>query len=60
MIIIPKLYCPLRLKAYQPTAGLTFTFLHTEVKDHLAILGVTCGHHVEAPAIVVFLDQDYS
>ena len=58
-IIILGLLKPLRVLAYELTAGLTSTCLPTKVKDHLANLGLMCGQHVEFPSLG-FLDQDYS
>jgi hypothetical protein len=49
----------LRVKVYQPTASIMFTYLQTEVNGHPASLGVTCGQHVESPAVVCFLDHNY-
>ena len=56
IIIIPRLRCSLRAKAYQLTAGLTCTCLQIEVKYHQANLRVTCGQHDESPGVVDFLD----
>ena len=42
---------PLRgARAYQPTAGLTFTCAQTEVNDNPVSLRVTYGQHVEPPS----------
>ena len=50
------LYSPLRVRAYQPTAGLVSISLQTEVKDHAASFRGTCGHHIKSPLI---WDKDY-
>ena len=54
------LYSPLRVRINRPTAGLTSTCLHTEVKGHPASLEVMYGQYVEFPDVVGFLNQDYS
>ena len=41
LIIISRLYSPLRARTYQSTACLTSTCSHKDVKDHSAGLGVT-------------------
>ena len=43
IIIIVRLYSLLRALVYQLTASLTSISPQTEVKDHPANLGVTCG-----------------
>ena len=48
IIIIPRLYNPLKARAYQPTAGLIFTYPQTEMEDHLASFVVTNGQHFES------------
>ena len=44
----PLFYSLLKARAYQPTAGLTFTYPRTEVKEHIVsvTIAVTCGQHV--------------
>ena len=39
-------------RACQPTTGLDSTFLQTEMKDHLASLGVICGRQVESSSVL--------
>ena len=41
---------PLMTRAYQPTAGLTFTFMQTEVNNHKANLWVACRQDRELPS----------
>ena len=46
---------PLRIRACQQTAGLTFTCSQSDLNYHPASLGVTCGQHFESPAVFSFL-----
>ena len=43
---MPRLYNPLRAKAYQSTADLNFAYPQTEVKNHLTSLAVACGQQL--------------
>ena len=45
----------LRVKASQETAGLSFTYLQTEVKDKPARLGAICGQQVKSHIRIGFL-----
>ena len=48
IIIILKLYSPMRAWAYQTIIDLTSTCLQKEVKNHLDSLGVICCQHVKS------------
>ena len=40
-------HSPLRAWAYHLTADLTFAYLQTEMRDHLASLGMMCSRHIK-------------
>ena len=46
-------------KVPQSAASCTSTCTETEVYDHPATLGVTCGQHVESPTVVGYLEWNY-
>ena len=50
---------PLKDWVYKLTADLTSTSPQAEVNDHQTSLRVTCDQHVEATAIVYFLEQEH-
>ena len=58
IIIILRLYSLPRALPNERTDDITFTCPMTEMKDHSASLGITCGKQVESPSRT-FLYQKY-
>ena len=52
-------HSPLRTRAYLPAADITSTCPVTEMKDHWASLGLTCGQHIEFSRRCGFLYRDH-
>ena len=44
----------LKIRAYQQTADLEFSFLKAELNDHTVRLRVTCGQQVESKVLLTF------